>query len=92
MGKRIKDMYFYSGVCSYVLLFRSVFESKQKLSEIPIVKEYPNVFPDDIPEFSPEREIEFSIELMPGTGPISIALYIMSPLELTELKKQIEEL
>ena len=39
-----------------------------------------------------EREIEFSIDLVPGAGPISIAPYRMSPIKLVELKKQIEEL
>ena len=70
----------------------NVVEVEQKLEEIPIVKEYPDVFPEDIPEFPPEREIEFTIELVLGTGPISIAPYRMSPLELTEVKRQIEEL
>ena len=62
------------------------------MNGILIIKEYPNVFPEDIPEFPPKREIEFTIELVPGTGPISIALYKMSPLELAKLKKQIKEL
>src|SRR5215470_4865521 len=43
-------------------------------------------------ELPPEREISFSIDLVPGTGPISIAPYRMSPIELAELKRQIEEL
>ena len=51
-----------------------------------MMKEFPDVFLDDIPEFPPQREIEFSIDLVPGAGPISIALYWMSPL-LAELKK-----
>ena len=50
------------------------------------------MFPEDIPEFPPEREIEFTIELVPGARPVSIAPYRMSPLELAKLKKQIEEL
>ena len=57
-----------------------------------MVKEYPKVFLKDIPEFPPEREIEFSIELVPGTRPISIAPYRMSLLELAKLKTQLEEL
>ena len=64
----------------------SMVESGQRLEEIPVVREYPDVFPEDIPEFPPERE------LVPGMGPISIAPYRMSPLELAELKQQIEEL
>ena len=71
----------------YILLSANVTKVEQKLEEIPVVKEYPDVFPEDIPEFPPEREIEFTIELVPGAGPISIAPYRMSPLELTELKR-----
>ena len=67
-------------------------EVAQKLDNIPVVRDYPNVSPKDIPEFPLEREIEFAVKLVPGTRPISIALYRMSPLELAELKRQIEEL
>ena len=55
-------------------------------------REYPNVFPKDILELPPKREIEFSIELVLGMGPISVAPYRMLPLELAELKKQLSEL
>ena len=48
------------------------------LSEIPIVREYLNVFLDNMPEFPSEREIEFFIELVPRTGPICIASYMVS--------------
>ncbi|XP_015939833.1 uncharacterized protein LOC107465368 [Arachis duranensis] len=64
----------------------------QELGEIPVVRDFSDVFPEDIPYFSPTREVEFSIDLVPGTGPISIAPYRMAPLELTELKNQLEEL
>ena len=76
----------------YILLSTNITELDQKIDGIPVVREYLDVFPEYIPKFPPEREIEFAIELVPGTGPISIALFQMSPLELTELKKQIEEL
>ena len=49
-------------------------------------------FFDDIPGLPPNREIESSIDLIPRTGPISMAPYRMSPSELFELKKQLEEL
>lgn len=62
------------------------------LATIPVVDEFIDVFPDDIVVLPPEREIEFSIDLVPGTGPISRAPYRMSPLELKELKSQLEEL
>jgi hypothetical protein len=56
------------------------------------VNEFLDVFPDDITSLPPEREIEFSIDLMPGAQPISVAPYRMSPVELRELKSQLEEL
>ena len=57
-----------------------------------MVREHSDVFPNEIPKFPPERKIEFSIELIPGTGPILIAPYRMSPLELAKLKKQLKQL
>jgi hypothetical protein len=53
-----------------------------KLEDIPIVCEYPDVFPDDLPEMPPDRDIEFVIELQPGIAPISKRLYRMPPNEL----------
>ena len=49
-------------------------------------------FPDDIAGLPPEREVEFTIDLIPGTKPISIPPYRMAPAELRELKAQLEEL
>ena len=63
-----------------------------RLEDIPIVKEFPVVFPDDISGLPPDRAIEFVIELIPRTEPISIPLYKMAPAELKELKTQFEEL
>ena len=71
----------------YILLLTSVMEADQELNNIPVVREYPDVFPEDIPEFPPEREIEFTIDLMLGSGLIYIAPYKMSPSKLAELKK-----
>ncbi|RVX22738.1 Retrovirus-related Pol polyprotein from transposon 17.6 [Vitis vinifera] len=67
-------------------------ESDLKLEDIPIVKEYPDVFPEDLPGLPPEREVEFTIDLVPGTGPMSKAPYRMAPVELKELKVQLQEL
>jgi hypothetical protein len=63
-----------------------------KLKDIPIVCEYPDVFPDDLPEMPPDRDIEFIIELQPGTAPISKRPYRMPPNELAELKIQLHDL
>ena len=63
-----------------------------RLEDIPIVKEFPDVFLDDILGLPLDRAIEFVIELIPGTEPISIPPYRMTPAELKELKAQLEEL
>ena len=63
-----------------------------RLEDIPIVREYADVFPDDLPGMPPDRDIEFVIELQPGTTPISKRPYRMPPKELSELKIQLQEL
>ncbi|GAU44090.1 hypothetical protein TSUD_399720 [Trifolium subterraneum] len=63
-----------------------------KLEEIPVVGEFSDAFPEDISDLPPEREVEFGIDLVPGTSPISMTPYRMSASELNELKKQLEEL
>ena len=60
--------------------------------EVPIVKHYPDVFPEELPGMPPDRDIEFLIELLPGTGPISKRPYRMPANDLEEIKKQIKEL
>jgi hypothetical protein len=63
-----------------------------QLENILVVGEYPDVFPDDLPGMPPDRDVEFVIELQPGTTPISKRPYRMPPKELTELKNQLQEL
>nr|GFB23281.1 putative reverse transcriptase domain-containing protein [Tanacetum cinerariifolium] len=58
----------------------------------PIVSEFPDVFPDELLGIPLVREVEFSIELIPGAEPISKAPYCMAPIELKELKGQLQEL
>ena len=62
------------------------------VDEISMVKEFPDVFLDDIAGLPLDREVEFTIDLIPGTEPISILTYRMAPIELRELKAQLEEL
>ena len=61
----------------------------KKLADIPVVCEYPDVFPDNLPGMPPDRNVEFAIELQPGIAPISRRPYRMPPNELVELKKQL---
>ena len=62
------------------------------LADIQVVCEYPVVFPEDLPGMPSDRNVEFAIELQPGTAPISRRPYRMPPNELVELKKQLQEL
>ena len=61
------------------------------VDEIPVVREFSDVFMDDIVGLPLEREVEFIIDLIQGTEPISIPPYRMAPAELRELKAQLEE-
>ena len=61
------------------------------LEDVPILKEYPDVFPEELPGMPPDSDIEFLIDLMPGTGPIAKRPYKMDVDELKELKKQFRE-
>jgi hypothetical protein len=70
-----------------------VFSMEAKsLEEVPVVNEYPDVFPEELPGMPPDSDIEFVIDLIPGTSPIAKRPYRMAAFELTELKKQLEEL
>ena len=57
-----------------------------------MVRDFPDVFPEELPGMPPDREVEFVIDLLPGTAPISKQPYKMSVEELKELKKQLTEL
>ena len=70
-----------------------VFSMEAKsLEEVPVVNEYPDVFPGELPGMPPDRDVEFVIDLVPGTAPIAKRPYRMAATELAELKKQLEEL
>ena len=63
-----------------------------KLNDIPVVKEFPAIFFEEIPGLPPKRKIDFEIELEPSARPISKPPYRMAPAELRELKVQLEDL
>jgi hypothetical protein len=61
-------------------------------SEVPVVNEFPDVFPEELPSMPPDRDIKFVIELKPGTSHIYKTPYRMPTPELAELKEHIKEL
>jgi hypothetical protein len=67
-------------------------EAERTLEDIPMACDYPGVFAEVVTGLPPDHEIEFTIDLIPGTQPIHKAPYRMAPTELKELKKQLQEL
>jgi hypothetical protein len=67
-------------------------EASPDLASIPMVCEFLDVFPEDLHVLPLDRDVEFTIELEPGTAPISRRPYRMAPKELAEMKKRLEEL
>ena len=80
------------GCIYHIVRVRDVNSEVPPLESVPIVNEFLDVFPDDLPGVPPEREIDFGIDLLPDTQPISIPPYRMAPTELKELKEQLREL
>ncbi|XP_071678359.1 uncharacterized protein [Lolium perenne] len=75
-----------------VMVFCKKSISGPDLDQVPVVCEYPDVFPEELPGMPPDRDIEFIIELIPGTAPIAQRPYRMNPQELIELKKQLDDM
>ena len=63
-----------------------------EIQDVLVVRDFPDVFPEELPGMPPDRGVEFVIELVPGAAPISKRPYRMPPEELVELKRQLEEL
>ena len=69
----------------YLIVCMSNVKNLVRIDSLLIVRDFPNVFLEDIESLPSEREVEFSIELIPGAGPVSKAPYRMAPLELAEV-------
>ncbi|GJZ57589.1 reverse transcriptase domain-containing protein [Tanacetum coccineum] len=65
---------------------------EKRLEDIPVVREFPKVFLEDLPGLPPVRQVEFQIDLIPGTTPVARAPYRLAPLEMQELSNQLQEL
>ncbi|RVW39784.1 Retrovirus-related Pol polyprotein from transposon 17.6 [Vitis vinifera] len=80
------------GLINFLACLRGKKKAQKGITEIPVVRKFQDVFLDELPGLAPHREFDFSIEVYPGTDPISISPYRMAPLELKELKTQLDEL
>ncbi|GJS77350.1 putative reverse transcriptase domain-containing protein [Tanacetum coccineum] len=80
-----------------VFLIQMMMEEKTKIPErrikdVPVVRDFPEVFPEDLPGLPPTRQVEFHIELIPGAAPVARAPYRLAPAEMKELAEQLKEL
>ncbi|GJU98295.1 putative reverse transcriptase domain-containing protein [Tanacetum coccineum] len=68
-------------------------ESKEKrLEDVPVIRDFPEVFPEELPRLLPPRQVEFRIDLIPGAAPVARASYHLAPSKMKELSKQLQEL
>ena len=67
-------------------------KEKLDVKDVPIVCEYPEVFPEDLSGLPPDRQVEFKIDLVPGAAPIARAPYRLAPAEMKEMMSQLQEL
>ncbi|GJS22528.1 putative reverse transcriptase domain-containing protein [Tanacetum coccineum] len=65
---------------------------KKRLEDVPIVRDFPEVFPEDLSGLPPTRQVEFQIDLIPGAAPVARAPYRLAPSEMKELSEQLKEL
>ncbi|GKA39466.1 putative reverse transcriptase domain-containing protein [Tanacetum coccineum] len=89
----IKTKRYISRGCQIFII--QVMEKKsdeKRLEDIPIVREFPDVFPEDLPGLPPVRQVEFQIDLIPGAAPVARAPYRLAPSEMQELSNQLQEL
>ena len=80
------------GCEAYLAYVIDTVKARPSVSDIPTVSDFPDVFPEELPGLPPHGEIEFAIDVVPGATPASITPYKMAPLELKELKLQLQEL
>ncbi|KAJ9536382.1 hypothetical protein OSB04_un000442 [Centaurea solstitialis] len=83
---------FSHGCEGYLAYVKDTSAEERSPKSQPVVREFLDVFPDELPGVPPIREVEFTIDLIPGSKPISKAPYRMAPVELLELKEQLQEL
>ena len=80
------------GCGAFLALILDFKREQVNFENIPMIREFPDVFPEELPRVPPEREMDLFIEVIQGTTPISRAPYRMAPTELKELKTQVHEL
>ena len=65
---------------------------RETVGDVPVVREFMNVFPEELPGIPPERQVEFRFDLVPGVAPIAKAPYRLAPPEMQKLSTQVHGL
>ncbi|GJR74552.1 putative reverse transcriptase domain-containing protein [Tanacetum coccineum] len=86
------ERYIYRGCQVSVAQVMEKKSDEKRLEDIPVVREFPEVFPEDLPGLPPVRQVEFQIDLIPGAAPVARAPYRLAPSEMQELSNQLQEL
>ncbi|GJT53104.1 reverse transcriptase domain-containing protein [Tanacetum coccineum] len=82
---------YYLGGVKFMIQVMEKKADEKRLEDIPVVKEFPDVFPEDLPRYPPVAK-PFQIDLIPGAAPIARTPYILAPSEMQELSNQLQEL
>ncbi|GJW93492.1 putative reverse transcriptase domain-containing protein [Tanacetum coccineum] len=91
-GEKNAQKYIEKG-CELFLAQVTEHESKEKrLEDVPVIQDFPEVFPEELPGLPPPRQVEFRIDLIPGAAPVARTPYRLAPSEMKELSKQLQEL
>ncbi|KAJ9566000.1 hypothetical protein OSB04_001966 [Centaurea solstitialis] len=80
------------GCTSYLAYVIDTKLEKKEIADVDVVRDFPDVFPEDLPGLPPERQVEFHIDLTPGAAPIARAPYRLAPTEMKEMMTQLQEL
>ncbi|XP_071714882.1 uncharacterized protein [Rutidosis leptorrhynchoides] len=86
------DWYLKKGYPSILVHVKELKTKEVGLEDVPVVHEFPQVFPEDFPGLPPHRQVEFQIDLVPGATPVAKSPYRLAPSELQELSNQLQEL
>ncbi|GKG09415.1 hypothetical protein Tco_0338161, partial [Tanacetum coccineum] len=84
--------YIERGCYLFVALVAEKKPKEKRLEDVPIIHDFPEVFPDELPGLPPSRQVEFRIDLVPGATPVARTPYRLAPSEMNELFEQLQEL
>nr|GFB77228.1 reverse transcriptase domain-containing protein [Tanacetum cinerariifolium] len=84
--------YIKNGCEQFLAQVTETMSKEKRVEDVPVIRDFPEVFPEDLPGLPPPRQVEFRIDLIPGATPVARAPYHLAPSELKELSEQPKEL